>query len=292
MKYYYLITNIGWNKNLHPVISLMDLETKVEKTFPVKDYDFKFQLSTERFCTGYFDLRLYPCPYSNIVEGRHTQCHFCEKKQGFKSAFLFRGVANEIAERYLSQPHFIYLAYFYPDTIKVGTASENRLDVRPVEQDALLYSFIAKVESGFEVQKLEREISKKFGLTEFVRSSQKLKNIEYEIDYQKAWKHLNSVIDRIFTNLSEEFQSSLIDRSEIKIVDFSKNLYYPKSKFTKIGNEDFLVGKFLGLRGRFLFLENHGNIFLFDTKYLIGKKAGNTDNYKYKIDQDDQLGLF
>src|SRR3990167_7277825 len=115
--------------------------------------ELRWKFSAERYCPGFFDLNEYrPCPDQKLLPDlKYDLCARCEAELGFKAAFLFGQEPNERAKKYLSQPHYVYLAYFEPGILKVGTASESRKEVRLIEQDGLVYAFVAKTQSGFNV---------------------------------------------------------------------------------------------------------------------------------------------
>jgi len=257
---------------------------------------FNWKLSIERYCPGYFiEGKHNPCPDNSMIGTGYEQCLKCDRKQGFRSAFLFKEEPKPHIKKYLSQPHFIYLAYFEPGLIKVGTASKSRKKARLIEQDALVYSFIAKSD-GFSIQDLERTISKECGLPERITNAHKLKYLTEVLRIPVAERLIEETYTKIFKlfGKSSEFEEWFFPKESFRIENLTSlpDLYFPDKKVHFLKHENVLFGKFLGLRGRFLLIENNGEIIAFDKKDLAGRKIeGIVEDYKYPIQKDEQIGL-
>lgn len=301
----YHILNIYWTQKNNgefysPKIKIYDSINKDIKSFELSGYDFKFKLSEKRYCTGYYkDGEFKICKLAGEdgigveLDPGFDQCRVCEKIMGFKSAFFYQGEANENAQKHLSQTHYIYLTYFEPGIIKVGTAAESRKLIRPIEQDGLIYAYIAQSD-GFNIQKLERFISKNVGVTEFVKSGHKFKYLAENIQKEKAEDLIKSTFQKIEMLLGDnmDFQGWLFD--SIKIIDVSEKppFFFPTEKINQIKTYENLAGNYLGLRGRYLLLNNYGKIVAFDTKQIVGRTFEYLDeNFEYKIEGDAQLGF-
>ncbi|MCA9381384.1 DUF2797 domain-containing protein [Candidatus Dojkabacteria bacterium] len=299
------IINISWkyNKNdgsYYPTMTLFDHASNEEQIIMLRNYNFNYMLTTERYCPGYHYLDGYhPCPYNNILnKDSYSQCFYCDKKQGFREAFLFQGQANEFMQEYLKQKHYIYLAYFEPGIIKVGTAAESRKYLRPIEQDALVYMFIAESD-GFSIQDLEHTISKEIGITEAVNSSHKFRYLNQKPNIDKAKKLLMSNFDRIHDRYkgNEKFSSWIIEKPEL--VDLSGFVTYPEDEVYKVKNSeiDYLIGKFHAIRGRYTIFESNNTLLAIDERKIIGKYIKSyQDNYQYKVENKkskhkDQLSM-
>ncbi len=296
-----------------PIMRLREVGSNEVKSLELESYKFNFKLSKEKYCIGYFkNSEMVPCKLSDPItklgkildKSTYTQCPTCERLQGFKSAFLFGEEANENAKEYLSQKHYVYLAYFEPGIIKVGTASDSRRDKRLIEQDALVYCFIAESKeddpkhlAGIAIQELEHAISKELKITEVVKSNHKFKYLEFKPKDNSVNKLLEAYTTVYNKFSTTKFSEWLIEKDKIKIVDLSKHsirawVYYPQSKVHLMKNEFYLFGQFLGLRGRFLLIENYDNIIAFDERWLIGRTIEDyPKDYEYKIQQDTQLSL-
>jgi len=281
------------NQKYQQVLELYDEVEKQTKNINLENYNFNFELSKERFCVGYSEKGKYiPCKFNNVITSKsYSQCSYCTKKHGFVASFFFNEEPNENIKEYLSQTHYIYLALFGHGVIKVGTAAESRRDVRLIEQDALAYCFIAKAQ-GMEIQKIEKYISKKFNVPEFIKSSTKFKNLNFD-NKSNIEKELKDLAQRIVSNSSpKEFQDNFFDVKNIQVVDLRSFLFNPTTLPTQVEKELVLFGKFEGLRGKYLILSLDEDLFAFDTKQIEGRKiVGYTDNYRYNsIHQLSLLG--
>ena len=260
-------------------ISLFDSENSEIKNFSLKDYVFNYKLSSERYCCGWSDNKGYNvCPYKNVLyEGSFKRCKLCEDSLGFKASFFLNGEPNEYMSNLLKLEHWVYLAYFPNNIIKVGTAVFYRKFVRLIEQDARGFVFIAKTD-GFNVQKIERYISNNFGLTESVKSSTKLKSISERPSKDSMVFSLTTKYKSIYTKLKNNvlFSDILLNPEEFKVHVLTdlQEIYYPITSINryKLNDvENYLIGSFLGLRGKYLFVKNFNKVVFFDINDLAGR---------------------
>jgi hypothetical protein len=298
-----LVSDISWkyinSRNLYqPVLKLLKEEETVE--IELSNYRFNFILSEEKYCTGYsLEGQYHGC--KNNVSGLsfyQYMCYDCDRSHGFRDAFFFGKEPNSSIQKYLEQKHLIYLAFFAPNIIKVGTSSESRKNLRLIEQDALIYAFIAE-STGLTIQQLEHEISKKLGITETVKAKVKFKNIYNKPNYDIASKQILNEFDRIkgeFSN-NRDYSDWLYDKKDIEIINNSSRneIFYPAEEVHLLKDPQYLSGKFLGLRGKYLFLENNSNIVAFDTRSIEGRYIEDyEDNFIYEIqkEESDQMSMF
>jgi len=292
------LINIGWdieNKRYKQIFTFRDLDTNEIKRFDLSNYNFNFKFSDNKYCTGYHSKdETFICPYNNKINRSNSQCNYCESKQGFKSAFIFGRDPNENVKEYLSQPHYIYLAYFPNDIIKVGTASLSRKHKRLIEQDALIYAFIAE-NDGLNITKLEHKISKDLNITEFVKSGIKLKMLSMKPDFKRGSRLIIDQYNRIRDKLiNSEFKDWIYKSEEIKVYDNSEieEIFYPSNSINVIKDINILSGQFKGIRGNYIIIVNNNDLFVFDYRYLIGRTIEDLlEQYKYRI-QNEQLNLF
>lgn len=288
---------IQQNNKYYRILSLRNTESNEIANVPLDAFQFNFSLSKNKYCAGFFSKGKYIECKNKIrngtdyeLEGKNDSlCYSCEQEQGFKSEFFFGQTPNENIKEHLAQKHFIYLAYFYPDIIKVGTAAESRKFIRPIEQDALLYAYIAE-STGFEIQKLERSISQALNITLSVRSSQKLKFLDNKPNHEDAIKILQAIINSALDKFkNSEFKNNFLNQSQIKIINNIPNLFFPNKEVNLINIAQFsdevpVVGTFKGLRGNYLLIENHDNILAFDCRSLIGRFVDYQEDYIYAIE--------
>jgi len=274
----------------NPVLKIYNTQTNEFNNIPLDNYTFNLKLSEQKFCTGYNkDGQHFECKFQNKIDEKTAgQCSYCERIQGFKSAFIMGDLTHERSTEILSQEYYIYLAYFEPGVIKVGTANVARSNLRLMEQDCLLYCFIAKG-TGYQIQKLEHLISKKLGITETVKSNHKFKYLNIKPNVELAKSKLSSTFDKVISLFADtEYSDLFFEEYIFKNLTDTNTVFFPE-KYKKIQDIN-LFGEFKTLRGRYLLIENI-EIAAFDINYLIGRFIEDyIQDYQYNF-FEEQLSL-
>ncbi len=298
------IIDISWRYDIKTesysqTLTLYDHKENEKQVIMLRDYEFNWHLTGDRYCPGFSDKDGYkPCPNNTILyKDSYQLCFECEQKLGFKATFFFGAEPNEFMKEYLSKKHYIYLAFFAPNILKVGTAAHSRRFIRPIEQDALIYSYIAESD-GFKIQDFEHTISRRVGITEAVSSSTKFKNMQLKPDIKYATKKINSYFNNIKASFnSSEFKDWIFEENEIIDLSKTKDLFYPAVKVNRVPKDELtnIFGNFKGLRGRFTIIENGGVLVAFDERKIIGRFIDDyLDKYTYSIKSavsSDQLSM-
>ena len=126
----------------------------------------EMEKAEKRYCIGYYDLlnrKNIPCTfYEELTGSEYTQCKQCMIKSGFSSCLGCNGSVcktnSDKAKKFCNQEHYVYLAYFSNDKLKVGTAVYYRKYERLLEQGAIYSIFLAKTKNGKLERRLETEI--------------------------------------------------------------------------------------------------------------------------------------
>ena len=184
-------------------------------------------------------------------------------------------------------PHYVYLAYFNGNKIKVGTASEIKKYERLLEQGALFSILIAKTPTG-KIARVIEKIIIDYGISGLVTTNYKMKNIVfYPNDKVEVLKKLTDKYKEILKIVPNDYQKYLIepevntyDDLESKINNamlvkenqlsifnstmFSAREYNIKKDFNTI------IGKYLFIIGKVLAIDNDGLIELIDIKKIEG----------------------
>ncbi len=199
----------------------------------LRDYKFNWRLTANRYCPGYSDFNGYhPCKDNNILyKETYGLCFQCDQAQGFRSTFFFGGEPNEYMREYLAKKHYIYLSFFAPNILKVGTAADLRKEIRPIEQDALIYAYIAESD-GFSIQDIEHDISDKLRISEAVSSSAKFKNLSLKPSTRVAKEQITSAYNRIkdFYKNDERFFSWIYESLNINVLNEIEELFLSNFK--------------------------------------------------------------
>jgi hypothetical protein len=137
--------------------------------------------SPARFCTGRygfadtFHVEPVPCPWQ-VEAGNGGQCPGCLEQDEFRFAHQYHkgGHAPPALVRYMSQPHWLYIATFAHGVSKVGTAAAPRRTSRLDEQGATFACYLAEAPDGRAVRYLEDAVTCELGVSQVVRGAAKL----------------------------------------------------------------------------------------------------------------------
>lgn len=271
---------IGEDQLPRPVVSLRDEQTQEIKHLPLDSgYNFNWVLTEQRYCPGWTNFNTgehSPCKYNNALTNGYDLCPHCESQSGFKATFFYNAEPNEHMQEFLKKPQNVYLAFFQPNTIKVGTAIQNRERIRLIEQDALIGRVIAEA-PGHTITKIEREISRALGYTEFVNSKLKYKYMHTKPDTNSARMQLDQAVKRVHQHLEKHLYAEyLLPVPAIREHDHTDNphVFYPdiESGMERLREINFLAGEFRGLRHKYLLIDHQGNLLVLNKRYLSGRK--------------------
>ncbi|BCX13931.1 MAG: hypothetical protein KatS3mg085_463 [Candidatus Dojkabacteria bacterium] len=274
----FLITHIGWSKKGQkylPVLEWFRLDNhefqKVELD-KFKNFDFTKQ-SSKKFCIGYYDELegKKPCPRLKLIDEKYERCFECEEKNQLKSILFFgKTPTTQGLKNYFNSEHLVYLAYFEPNILKVGTVNIKRSELRLLEQDAQAYVFIARTPNAESAWKLEKYLSKRFGLTTAVQSKTKFSTITLKPNLDKIKTLLNQKTNEIEKNIDENYFEFLLTSKNINSFFQNDIIFYPETLPKKMTKASKIKGVFKGLRGNYLILESEQNYFAYSKKDLVG----------------------
>lgn len=142
-----------------------------------------------RYCTGRFvalsagDGRHEPCDGSRLATSG-KQCERCAASDD--SRFMHHahrgGFVPESLNRYLAQPHWLYLATFADGAHKIGTASDLRKQIRLDEQGAVRATYVAHTPDGRTVRVLEDAVTQHLGVSQTRHRSSKTASLARPLD--------------------------------------------------------------------------------------------------------------
>jgi len=225
------LIRIKW-ENQQPLFELLNRNTGEITCRPALG-NYTFSVSPIRYCVGSYELGTYkhiPCESNSILQTGKA-CKKCENINGFKSCLFCRGdkcfTSNVDVLCYCNQSHYIYLAYFPDEIIKVGTAHSLRKEDRLIEQGALYRLFIAEVPTGKLARKIEAAISQ-LGYKSAVTSKYKIKNLFIKKTKDEIHELLFSARSRIFDNLREQYSKHFLEEGDVlssnQILDTLSNI--------------------------------------------------------------------
>ncbi len=266
-----------------------------------------------KYCIGFYNLiegLKVPCPQSTVLTtSREYQCAHCRQKGASFFARTGKTSNNIKQERYLaSLPHLLYLSLFGSSLIKVGVAAEHRSKSRVLEQGVSACLFIARSD-GVTIRRIEKEISRSFGITEKVRTEDKLKRIKEEITSEMAEQKLLATLKTIYADINDVFKQYFLYEPEylfnLALFEVNRNeLANQVSLITDLKPDACITGVVVGVLGSVLLLKNNDKLLAIDTKimrgYLTSIVVGDNLESKNKgidlsivnINNSSQLGLF
>jgi hypothetical protein len=130
------------------------------------DSIFHVKFNPGRFCIGHFDGKEW---HYCGVETKGLRCPSCNQKD-----YLTKCLREERECLRYEEDHVLYLAYFGGKTVKVGITRSWRVHERLWEQGALTYTILDEG-IGWKMLSLEKEVSKTFGIPQFISKKQKLR---------------------------------------------------------------------------------------------------------------------
>lgn len=254
----------------------------------------------ERFCIGTINpLTMEYKSCNNKVDANNCQCNKCKFMFEFYKCIRCHGkdcvVHNEISKDYCDAPHWIYLAYFPGNKLKVGTASMKRKESRLLEQGALYGIYIAKAPNGKIARQIEQEIMNN-GITGMVSTAYKMKNLAYNEDDIQIQKILTDKFNEIKNCISQNNTQYLINpefKSFPNILNKLLNcdiqdadLIQHQNNYIVEKNIDVINGDFAFAVGKILAIKIDDEIKLIDTKKMEGFSFEFGEKLRFKFFED------
>ncbi len=259
--------------------------------------EFTLKAEFGRYCTGRFDLKTltnHVCPdAAELLSPKANVCFDCFDFIGFNPAFyhLEQHQISPQQSAYNQTEHIVYLSFFAPGLIKVGISSSDRKEHRWKEQGARVVAHIFTVPNAYEARHIEETISKQLQLPEVVLGKKKRALLTAELNLTDAQSELKSLCDRITLEIGKSIAKNQI---------YSMDEYYNPSGTvlhkTIIDVTDHvegkISGKFLGLYGDILLLENANQQFMCSLKRFISFKVTMTQTQEKMNFEPQQISLF
>ncbi len=289
---------IDWEEQIPKFVLHNHLNNSVWKCNAIGE--FSFLVGSKRYCIGNKDVishQYVGCPNHAVPDERSVKCFSCDKSDQLKYCVRCTGdqcyVSNQDVLKRCNQEHFVYLAFFPNDIVKVGVAHDRRKYTRLYEQGALYSFIIASCKSGKIARELESNI-KKIGIIDKVSSNHKIRNlINFNAEYAK--KKLENVYGFIMKEIGNTFIKNVNfivppeivkQKGVISVLDkfqFDENLqlslwnYTDAEDLDKIDVEildeiDNFHGKIIAFVGTIAILRREDKYYLFDFKNLIGRE--------------------
>ncbi len=231
-------------------------------------------------CSGYEKDGVYhPC-VSGGAPGT-KKCEECKKQEGMPIAQYCDGFNTDMFSgeeiESLSYPHYVYMAFFDRNLVKIGVSASGRGYLRQIEQGSHYCSVIAKGMWGVPARQMETLIRRE-GMVDKVQASQKKNLMFLDVKKEEAKK--------ILEDLSEKFIPSVIaQKPELEqylqkppeFMDFSSVYHLSTAEaiekpmhYTDLIPGESLSGTLISAKGNFLLLETDSEKILINAKKLKG----------------------
>lgn len=211
----FLLTRVDFDRKNQPRLKLGDMNTSDIFTF-IPQFETPITLEIDlgdRYCIGWHDLKTgedFLCPENSKVDKKYEQCPQCQKRTGFNPAF-YNAADGDISKQQIernSQPHFVYLAYFSDEVVKVGISFAGRGNARLLEQGARAALILGEFSSANVARSYEEKISKMPEFCENVKASAKIKLLEQDFSFDRASNILLAAKTRIEERLKVKFDQN------------------------------------------------------------------------------------
>lgn len=263
----FLLSGYGFSDN-GPYFLLDDIS--VNPTNRILKYIFNKEFTLRRlenkYCIGSFNLetmKFETCPHQASVDNKYSICLHCRDKSGFNPAFYNSSYISPKQEIYNQRPHIVYLANFGEGVTKVGIAA--RTPWRWLEQGARVATIIKYCNDAYEARGIEEKTRDLLGIPEAINSKIKIKLLS-KFKLSTGIKEIERLRDRLVKE--SEFK---IEENEI--LCFDKNYlgdHQINNEALDLTGKDILSGKFIGMVGDIVILENDDLLFIASLKPYIG----------------------
>lgn len=253
-------------------LDVRELTSNAATTSVPVEETFIFKKTQQRRCIGWidFDRRgMLPCPDAASVSS--VQCDACKQREGFLRCVMCNGFdcppLKPSVEAYCKKPHYLYLACFGSDKVKVGTASEVRQYVRLHEQGPLAAMLVAKA-SGPLIKQMEAAISQ-MGYTEAMRTSTKQRLLTSGMTEHEAKQHLHRAFADIVSHIPAQYEMYLHEPEYLKMPP----LALAARQFRELDNlkpevDQILGGTVVAASGSFLVFQDNVGAMTLDISAL------------------------
>ena len=228
------------------------------------------------------------CPDHATVDEKYENCLKCRDKTGFNPAFYNANSVSTQQEKINQNPHFVYLAYFAPNVIKVGISQEERGIRRLLEQGARLAIKLETFSSALIARQYEAKISKLDGIAETLPVHKKMELIKLPFDRAAGERELQQKLLEIEQKIGVSFPKSELITCE----DYFQTAGVDLSRVVLMKDYSKLVGRVRSVIGSIVITDYDGQLLAYNIKKLIGYRAQKVDGVIDIEIPSTQLALF
>ena len=278
----FLLSYASFNTDNKPFVECQ-VDGKIERyELFEQDLSLEFDFSI-KYCTGWVDFEnrcSQICPDQATVDEKYENCLKCRDKTGFNPAFYNANSVSTQQEKINQNPHFVYLAYFAPNVIKVGISQEEREIRRLLEQGARLAIKLETFSSALIARQYEAKISKLDRIAETLPVHKKMELIKQAFNRADGKRKLRQKLLEIEQKIGVSFPKSEL----IPCEDYFQTAGVDLSRVVLMKDYSQLVGHVRSVIGSIVITDYGGQLLAYNIKKLIGYRA-------QKIDREIELDL-
>ncbi len=285
----FLLSYVGFSADNVPIIDVQVGDTISRYPLLGHTLSLTFDLAV-RYCTGWVDMaqhQAHPCPDNATVVDRYEQCLVCRNKTGFNPAFYHAKTISKQQETLNQNPHFVYLAYFAPELIKVGISQEARGIRRILEQGARAAIKLETFPSASIARQYEAKIAHLDGVVEHVIHSRKLALLSLPFDEVKASAELRDIQQRVEQTIGVTFESA----TAISTASHFNSADIGLEKLIVMKHEPTIIGTVRAVIGSDAICEHYGRLLTYNLKSYRGYRANTTTHAQLDL-PSEQMTLF
>ena len=286
----FLLTYASFNADNQPFIDCQIGDEIKRRELFGQDLSLEFDFST-KYCTGWVDFDNHcsqVCPDSATVDGKYENCLKCRDRTGFNPAFYNADSVSAQQEKINQNPHFVYLAYFAPEAIKVGISQEARGIRRLLEQGARLALKLETFSSALIARQYEAKIARLDGIVETMPIHKKLELIKQPFERADGEEKLRQKLLEIEQKIGVSFPKSEL----IPCEDYFYTAGVDLTRVVLMKDQNQLAGRVRSIIGPILIVDYDGQLLAYNVKKFIGYQAQTIDGVISIEIPSTQLALF
>lgn len=286
----FLLAYASFNADNQPFIDCQIGDEIKRRELFGQDLSLEFDFST-KYCTGWVDFENHCsqiCPDSATVDGKYENCLKCRDRTGFNPAFYNADSVSAQQEKINQNPHFVYLAYFAPEAIKVGISQEERGIRRLLEQGARLALKLETFASALIARQYEAKIARLDGIVETMPIHKKLELIKQPFERATGEEKLQQKLLEIEQKIGVLFPKSEL----IPCEDYFQTNGIDLTRAVPMKDQNQLAGRVRSIIGPILITDYDGQLLAYNVKKFTGYQAHKIDGAISIEIPSTQLTLF
>ena len=206
---------IDWENKIPQFVLCHKFQKSIRKFDAIGS--FSITVGGKKYCIGNKDIinhEYIGCPNRAEINSKVLKCSACDYNDKLKYCVRCTGKQCFVKDKDVllrcNHRHFVYLAFFPNNLVKVGVSHERRKYSRLLEQGALYSYIIASCQSGKIARQIESDI-RGLGIKDKVTSTNKIHNMKsFDIN------HADEILSQVYNSIIEKIDN--IDYGEFQLI--------------------------------------------------------------------------